>query len=402
MPINSDFLIKHIRPVDVDAVDAIFSAEFQAHLNAELGMSDDDLRKLALAWATAAVKDPANVGVFSEAADRVSKGRWSEHSQTKVNTVFFLNRSQLALLSAMGNADTADRTFAADFSGDPIAIAVDVARGGSAKVRRNVTEMFVSTDRAGNICHLNPPPKTAAAPQAAPDPAPQAAPLPTGADPATAGLNAVIDLSHNNGTLTVADFERAKAAGIRAVFHKATQGNHFADPMFVPHLTAARSAGLLIGAYHFGNAVDGATQFAFFEATVRASGLGPMPLVLDYEANSNPQTSMSLQQAKAFLQQAQARVGKPIGLYSGFTVKDALGARVDAGLAASWLWLPAYGRNPVAQASWARWTFWQYSDGNVGPEPRRIPGFQIPIDRSVFNGSEAELNAFWQEASVTV
>ena len=400
MPINSDFLIKHIRPVDADAVDAIFSREFQTYLHAELGMSEGDLRQLALAWATTAVKDPANSRAFSEAADSVSKGRWSEHSQTKVNTVFFLNRSQLALLSAMGNADTADRTFAADFSGDPIAIAVDVVRGGSVKVRHDVTEMFVSTDRAGNICHLNPPPKTAAAPQAAS--APQAAPMATGADPATAGLNAVIDLSHNNGTLTAADFEKAKAAGIRAVFHKATQGNHFADPMFVPHLTAARSAGLLIGAYHFGNAADAAAQYAFFEATVRASGLGPMPLVLDYESNSTPQTSMSLQQAKAFLQQAQAKVGKPIGLYSGFTVKDALGPKVDAQLAASWLWLPAYGRNPVAQASWARWTFWQYSDGNVGPEPRRIPGFQIPIDRSVFNGSEAELNAFWQEASVTV
>lgn len=396
MPINSDFLIKHIRPVDADAVDAIFSPEFRSYLKSQLGMSDASLRTLALAWAAAAGNDPAkNSQAFAVAADQASKGRWSEHSVTKVNTIFFLNRSQLALLSAMGNPDTANsKMFAADFSGDPIAIAVDVGSGGKITVRRDVTEMFVSTDGVGNICHLNPPPKTAAAPQAAP--------MQAGADPATAGLNAVIDLSHNNGTLTAADFEKAKAAGIRAVFHKATQGNHFADPMLVPHLTAARSAGLLVGAYHFGNAADPAAQYAFFEATVRASGLGPMPLVLDYESNSTPATSMSLPLARAFLAQARTRLGKPIGLYSGFTIKEALGAQVDAALGASWLWLPAYGRNPVVQASWSRWTFWQYSDGNVGPEPRRIPGLQIPIDRSVFNGSEADLNAFWEEASVAV
>jgi lysozyme len=395
MPINGDFLIKHVRPADVDAVDAIFSPDFQAYLAAQLGMDDTDMKALVRAWTNTASHNPTeHVAPYVAAADQVSQGRWSEHSKTSVNTVFFVGRQQLETLTAVGNPANADKSFVVDFRSDPIILAVDVRSDGTFAPRRMVSGMNVSTDSAGNICHLNPRPQVSSAPMAVPQ-SPRI-------DPATAGLNGVIDLSHNNGALTVDDFTKAKAAGIRAVFHKATQGASFADPMFIPHLAAARSVGLRIGAYHFGTANDPDQQLAFFSETVRKSGLGPMPLVLDYEANASPSTSMSMQQAKTFLEKSQVRFGKTIGLYSGATIKDALGRTSDQAFGDSWLWLPAYGTTPSIQESWKRWTFWQYTDGTAGPGPHTIEGLKVLLDRSVFDGTEADLQTFWDQSSILI
>src|SRR2546426_2391610 len=75
-----------------------------------------------------------------------------------------------------------------------------------------------------------------------------------GTMPAT---NAVIDLSHHNGSV---DLLRARGAGIIGVIHKATQDVSYVDPLFASNQTRARDAGLLWGAYHLGTGTDGAAQ----------------------------------------------------------------------------------------------------------------------------------------------
>ena len=62
-------------------------------------------------------------------------------------------------------------------------------------------------------------------------------------------INAVIDVSHHNGTRL--DFAKAKADGILGVIHKASQGQANVDPMYRSNRNRARAAGLLWGAYHF-------------------------------------------------------------------------------------------------------------------------------------------------------
>src|SRR5690242_11536953 len=111
---------------------------------------------------------------------------------------------------------------------------------------------------------------------------------------ASTETNAVIDLSHHNGTHL--DFQAAAGAGIVGVVHKATQGTGHVDPMYVTNRSPARGAGLLWGAYHFGVGADGVEQADFFLGTVKPDALHL--LVLDFEANPTG-PSMTLVEARA-------------------------------------------------------------------------------------------------------
>lgn len=201
-------------------------------------------------------------------------------------------------------------------------------------------------------------------------------------------VNAVVDLSHHNGNV---DFTAARADGIAAVFHKASQGTGYVDPAYASNRAKAEAAGILWGAYHFGTGDDPAAQAAHFLAAI-GDPHGVL-LVLDFEPDTQG-TSMSLAQARAFVQQIEAKTGKWPGLYSGSLIKQELGGASDPVLANCWLWLSEYGPTAKVPPCWRSWTFWQYTDGNIGPGPHAVAGIGA-CDRDQFNGTIEELSAFW-------
>lgn len=207
------------------------------------------------------------------------------------------------------------------------------------------------------------------------------------------GLNVVVDLSHHNGP---PDFAKAAAAGVKGVIHKATQGERYVDPTFAPRRPKALAAGLWWGAYHFGVGGDGVGQAEHFLATVQPAA--DTLLVLDFEANAQG-PSMSLEEARAFVQHVRDRTGRWPGFYSGHYVKELLGTRVDPVLANCWFWLSQYGSTAVVPPCWRTWTLWQYTDGALGPEPHDVPGLGR-CDRDTFNGPLAGLKRLWGIAPV--
>ncbi len=201
-------------------------------------------------------------------------------------------------------------------------------------------------------------------------------------------LNVIVDLSHHNGNV---DLAQAQAAGIVGVIHKATQGTGFTDPMYAANHTKAQDAGLLWGAYHFGVGADGVEQADHFLQVVNP---GPQDLVvLDFEANGQG-PSMTLEEARAFVTHINKSLGRFPGLYAGHYLKDLLGADTDPVLGNCWLWLAQFGPTPVVPVNWATWTMWQYTDGALGPEPHEVPGIGR-CDRDQFNGDLNALNALW-------
>jgi lysozyme len=205
-------------------------------------------------------------------------------------------------------------------------------------------------------------------------------------------INVVVDLSHHNPSV---DFEKLKAAGIVGVIHKATQGFGFVDQKYAQRRQPALDAGLLWGAYHFGVGGDGSEQADFFLDTV---GDDPQTLlVLDYEPNRTGPT-MTLNQAREFVEHTNNVAGRFPGLYSGHLIKEQLGgAPPDPLLANCFLWIAQYrGPRPVnIPSTFKTWTLWQYSDGVDGPEPHDIAGVAPPCDRNLFNGSIKQLKKLW-------
>ena len=128
------------------------------------------------------------------------------------------------------------------------------------------------------------------------------------APPASAGLDAVIDISHN---VTVTDFTLVRRrSNILGVIHKATEGGDYVDQSYSARRPQAEAAGLLWGAYHFGTRqYPGARQANAFLATARP---GPSTLLaLDFEPNDgNPRNTMTLAQAEAFVQTVYQATGR--------------------------------------------------------------------------------------------
>ncbi|MFZ0304856.1 MAG: glycoside hydrolase family 25 protein [Terracidiphilus sp.] len=205
--------------------------------------------------------------------------------------------------------------------------------------------------------------------------------------------DAVIDISHNNGNINLAN---AQQAGILGVIHKATQGTTFADPMYQANMAQAQQLGLLWGAYHFGNGDDGVAQATFFLNTVQPAA-GTV-LVLDFESNPASST-MSLQEAKDFVSHVQAVTGIWPGIYGGSYLKEQLGSTPDPILQNCWFWLAQYGPTAVLPPGWANWTLWQYLDGSVVKDPNPIPGI-TPCDRDYYCDTPATLQAKWATGSL--
>lgn len=203
-----------------------------------------------------------------------------------------------------------------------------------------------------------------------------------------AGLNAVIDISHHNGTGL--DFAKAKADGIAGVIHKASQGLAIGDARYAANRRAAVKAGLLWGAYHFGEAGDGAKQADFFLAQL--GDPKSVLMALDFEPNGGK--TMTLGQARDFVTRIHKVTGRWPGFYSGSLIKSALGSKTDAVLANCWFWLAQYGPAAIVPANWSTWTLWQYTDGVKGSPPFEVDGIG-KCDRDRFNGSLVRLKALW-------
>lgn len=205
-------------------------------------------------------------------------------------------------------------------------------------------------------------------------------------------LNAVIDLSHHN---SVTSFKDIKDGGVLGIIHKATQGVTGADGTFGTRKPQALAAGLLWGAYHFASKGNAQKQADHFLDVVQP---GPTDLlVLDFEPNAHDGT-MTVAEAETFVQRIFQQTGRFPGLYSGQAfINEQLGTKKNEVLSNCFLWIARYSDQlpKVPTATWKTFTLWQYTDGNLGPQPHRVNGVAGGCDRDKFNGDESQLRKLW-------
>ena len=201
----------------------------------------------------------------------------------------------------------------------------------------------------------------------------------------------IIDLYHGDNINV--DFAVVKAGGIAAVILKATQGSGFIDPAFASRLADARTAEMLVGAYHFMDGTSPVEQVAHFLSVV--GNTDDVLLALDFEGNEASQASVT--QVASAVNAVKAVTGRFPVLYTNrFMLTTA-----NPILSQCSLWLAEYGSNPICPPGWSEWKLWQYTDGQLGIDPKPVPGIG-PCDRSRFAGTVAELTAWWPMPQLAV
>jgi lysozyme len=226
--------------------------------------------------------------------------------------------------------------------------------------------------------------------------------------------NSVVNLSHYD--LLRPDFVAMKNEGILGVIHEASFPRFERDAKYFERQQAATRAGLLWGAYHYGNGTDPVRQADHFLSVVSGAWAQADPatrpagvlLVLDFEKNGHyPGGTMRVDQAIAFVQRIHERTGKYPGIYSGEYYLTRTLNSLKAGtsrtrtLANCWLWLANYGSEPRATSPWSAWDMWQYcGDGRCrlprAAYPKSVANI-IKAERNIFRGSRTALENFWQE-----
>lgn len=186
-----------------------------------------------------------------------------------------------------------------------------------------------------------------------------------------------VDLSHFQGGINI-DWAAAKKAGVRFVYHKATEGTQWIDKSYEHRRAEAADNGVVFGAYHFArptrdNAVEEAKHFMAFANPVP----GNMLPALDLEVNDAHLTEDELTRWVAdFFEVVFEHTGVHKGvLYTHFnTVSRPTGV---------YLWASRYSdsnRNPVVARPFRTWSIWQFSNGQFG-SPSYVPGIgHVDID----------------------
>ncbi len=210
-----------------------------------------------------------------------------------------------------------------------------------------------------------------------------------------------IDVSSYQATIA---WSTVRTSGVSFAWAKATEGLTVNDSYFTKNMTNARTAGVLIGAYHFAHpelhyGTSGADQEAahFWNIAsnyINGSGTYMMPM-LDMETDlTNQNPAYTVATLSGWVNEWCSNIVSRAAS-NGVTVQPVIYTGVS--YASEWmnssvtgwpLWMAEYPSNPNPQTGapsgtspWSSWQFWQYNGTGV------VAGVSGDCDLDVFNGT---------------
>jgi len=206
----------------------------------------------------------------------------------------------------------------------------------------------------------------------------------------------IIDVSKHQGTI---DWARVANDGIHGAIVKLTEGQNYVDPKARTNVDGARSAGLVVGGYHFSRINTGtdATRDAQLEVgdfLRTASELGPLePGLLALDVELGGIRKKKKRYVREWLSAASDTFWQIMGrrplVYTGRTTwKYKLGR--DDEFAELPLWLVDYrnGAKPKRTIPGWSWKLWQHSHRG------QIDGIRGSVDMNVWHGDRASFDAY--------
>ncbi|BDX05510.1 hypothetical protein MACH26_10310 [Planctobacterium marinum] len=190
-----------------------------------------------------------------------------------------------------------------------------------------------------------------------------------------------IDVSHDQGEV---NWSQVVGSGIQFVYHKATDGITWRDPMFDKNLQSLSALKVDIGAYHFFEAEDDPQKQAQnFLNTIKGKPLTLAPMV-DVETTKNQTSGQIKQRLKTWLEVVQKATGCTPIIYS---YKDFWQDNIDPQFNYYPFWLADYSATMDAPEGVENLIIWQYS------ETGQVPGIRGNVDRDRLLSGESGMTA---------
>jgi len=203
-----------------------------------------------------------------------------------------------------------------------------------------------------------------------------------------------IDTSHWNGTV---NWTSVYNDGRVFAFTKASESINYGDPTLANNMTQAKTAGVVIGPYHFARPLDnpgaaGATNEANWFVSVAGSYMtnGYLRPVLDLETGGNADKTVLSTWVNAFCNRVKQLKGVSPIIYTGQYFASAyLNTTVTNWPVwiAQWPYFPDPQNGNPSALPWSTWTFWQFSSTGT------VAGVSGNCDEDVFKGTYSQLVA---------
>lgn len=172
-----------------------------------------------------------------------------------------------------------------------------------------------------------------------------------------------VDISHHQSASI--GWAALKAAGVKWMYHKATEGASFVDKNYDKRRAEAKKAGIPFGAYHFARpgVGDAETEARFFIRTAKPV-VGDLRPCLDLETMDGMTKAQIEKWADQFCNEVEKLTGVVPVVYTPYTLSPALEKK-------ALFWVPRYNNSNLPPTR--RWHIWQFSDGQLG-SPRSVKG----------------------------
>lgn len=204
-------------------------------------------------------------------------------------------------------------------------------------------------------------------------------------------LNA-IDISSYQGNIPVNGLSPKPSI----VINKATEGTTYVNPYCDSRYQLAKSAGQLLGVYHFARVGDAVAQAKYFVENVK-NYVGEAVLILDWEnTGSENVLGQGSVWAKKWLDTVYSLTGVRPMIYMSSSVTSAYdwsAVSTDYGL-----WVSSYGNNPIlsgfSQPNPPAVGFWKFVAMFQYSSRTRLNGYSGDLDANVFYGNADSWKAY--------
>lgn len=191
----------------------------------------------------------------------------------------------------------------------------------------------------------------------------------------------VVDVSSNNGNISVASFQKMHQYGVGAVIVKLTEATSYRNPYAATQIANAKAAGLKIGAYHYSwytSQSSAQSEAKYFTDYAKSLKLPSDTLMVDDLEDTYTMTNNVTNNAKAFNTQVKATGFSNTSTYTGLYYKNTTGLNFSY-IGNNRAWIAQYPFAPSSNSLWnTTYGMWQWNSNTSFPG---VSGtFDVSID----------------------